>query len=382
MDQTLQIQLLRRCLMHQAAKTTQLESECSHSPLSRYTDKARFQQEVDQLFCAMPMAVTHSSQLPDDGFVTLDIFNNPLLISRDSEGQVHAFFNVCRHRGSILESVKKGCKHRFRCPYHGWTYSNKGELIAVPHQAIGFPELDRSERGLISIPCEERFGFVWLQLNDEPINIVAWLGDLERDMQWMACDKLRVFNSYDKVWNTNWKLFMEGGVESYHFRETHSKTIAPYFPDNLSVYDRIGNHFRSVLPKRNLGDLEKQTESEWDIRQVSNILYSLLPNMSLLVQPDHIAWISAMPLDVDKTHISIHSLVPQEPTEFDDKHWQRNFDIEVTALVEDFEMAEGIQKGLATRANETFLFGRFESALEEFHKVIDEIIMPGSSGVG
>ena len=113
------------------------------------------------------------------------------------------------------------------------------------------------------------------------------------------------------------------------------------------------------------------------LRENANILYSLYPVTSILVQPDHIAWIESEPLSPDETRITIHTLVPTDRlngTAEDDSLWRYNVDLTRRTLNEDFSLAETIQAGFRSGANEHVLFGLFEGALTAFHAVNEQYL--------
>ena len=87
--------------------------------------------EWETFFRDYPQVIGMSADLPEPGtFVTLADFGVPVLATRDASGAFRAFVNVCRHRGAMLEGEAKGRRSRFACPFHAWTYSNEGELVA------------------------------------------------------------------------------------------------------------------------------------------------------------------------------------------------------------------------------------------------------------
>ena len=130
-------------------------------PVSAYTDEAQFQAERQAVFFESPIAVALSLEIPDPGdFLTQTIMGKPLLFTRDKEGVLHCFINVCRHRGAKVCAAEKGHQSRFSCPYHAWTYSNKGELIGV-YGEDSFGDVDRASMGLAELPCDERSGVIF-----------------------------------------------------------------------------------------------------------------------------------------------------------------------------------------------------------------------------
>ncbi|MDJ0820421.1 MAG: SRPBCC family protein [Paracoccaceae bacterium] len=332
------------------------------------------------IFRRKPVVAAHSSELQgENAFVARNFMGLPLLLTRDAEGKAHAFLNVCRHRGAKLERDTAGCKRVFTCPYHAWSWTNQGQLRAVPQEAQGFPDLPRAERGLRRLPVAEAYGFIWIIANPEAAempDIDAWLSGLASDFDWMglADHRIAVVETFEI--KANWKVLVEGGLEAYHFRVAHKNTIAPHFPDNLMSYRQFGHHMRGVLPRNAMADLHSVPESDWQIRRDANLLYTLLPNIQMLVQQDHFMWFHFEPVSVDTTRFRMATTVPNSAPQNDEMeaHWRRNQKITVTALMEDFELGEEIQAGFASRGNPSHLFGRFEGALNRFNLAVEEMI--------
>ncbi len=384
MDRTTELELLDELLALKTNKTFYLEEETSKSPVSRYMSQDHFDREHQALFRNLPQMLAHSSELPDPGsFLRRDLAGLPLLITRDKDGDVHAFLNVCRHRGTQLVSEDSGCKHRFSCPYHAWTWNSGGELLAIPHQEQGFPGIDKSTLGLKALPCAERFGFIWVHPNaDVKLDLDQYLGPITSDLDWLQAGTLDVFAVEDKTFDVNWKILIEGGIESYHFKIAHKNTIGPYFQDNLSSYQMFGDHMRSILPRTALDDLPNQPRETWDIRTQTNIIYSIFPTSQFLVQSDHIVWIQMLPISANQTRLRLHTLAPKPSGgDFDmpASHWKKNHEITLMTLTEDFEIGESIQRGLSSGANDALIFGRYEGALESFNHVIDKHIAQNAS---
>ena len=127
MDQTTQVDLLDEILGLRAEKSAYLDESVTYSPVSRYLDQDRFQLEQQKLFWGYPLLVAHVSELAGEGdFLRRTIAGVPMLLTRDRQGQVNAFYNVCRHRGARLVEAESGCRHRFTCPYHAGPGTTKG----------------------------------------------------------------------------------------------------------------------------------------------------------------------------------------------------------------------------------------------------------------
>ena len=94
----------------------------------------------------------------------MDTAGVQILITRTQSGQVKAFVNMCSHRGAKL--MAEGCGHanKFTCPYHAWTFSTEGDLVAI-YSNDQFGDLDKSEHGLTELPCLERAGLIWVTVD-------------------------------------------------------------------------------------------------------------------------------------------------------------------------------------------------------------------------
>ena len=377
MERATQIELIRELLDLHDRRSPFLDEHWEKPDPERYQSGEFFARERDGIFLALPQIASHASELPGPGaFLTLEMSGRPLLLTRDEEGVARAFYNVCRHRGAQLVADVSGCRQRFSCPYHAWTWSNAGKLIGVPHEKAGFPDLDRDEHGLQALPCEEYAGWIWVSFAArDSIDVQSHLGDLAPDIVAMDAETHVVFDTTSRDIEANWKLLVEGGVESYHFRVAHKDTIAGLFLDNLSSYRCFGPHMRSVLPRSSLSELRDKPEESWNIGEHANVLYSLFPGSQFLVQEDHFVWIQGIPMGPNRTRMRLSTMIPREAnTPERQGYWRRNHRLTTTTLEEDFDLGEGIQRGLGSGANAHLNFGRFEGALVQFNRIVDEAI--------
>lgn len=374
MDRQAQIDLLRELRGLSEARSFFLGDAVEKSPVERYSSVQRFVLERDLIFRTMPLIAAHSSELAEPGcFLTLTLAGLPVLLTRGRDGAVNAFINVCRHRGARLVDDAGGCKSTFSCPYHGWTWDNAGELRGVPHEPAGFPGLDRKTFGLRRLPATERLGLIWVIADpDASAEFDPVITPLKADFEWLDMAGLVIARTDRIAPDANWKLLAEGGIEAYHFRVTHKHTIGPHFVDNLSSFQMLGPHMRSILPRVSIAALEAGHEADWEIRDHANILYTLLPADQFLLMQDHVAWIHAEPASESRTELRVSTLVPRdEMTEGKAEHWARNHAITMATLGEDFALNEAVQSGLGSGANTALTFGRFEGALHRFNAEIE-----------
>lgn len=375
MDRTTELQLIDELLNLREEQQHYLDEAVSYSHVDHYTSQSRFDVEQQKIFSALPIVVAHHSEVANSGdFVKREVANRSALVTRDSEGIARVFHNICRHRGTRLVDESQGCKHRFTCPYHAWTYSNQGDLISAPHLQSGFPDLDKATYGLKEIRSVERFGFIWMVLSDDAdVDIDTYFEPIAQDASAVGLDDLAIAADQSSVHQCNWKILVEGGIESYHFKVAHRKTIGPYFEDSLSTYQMLGSHMRSVLMRSSMHTLSSSDRSTWRLRDHANIIYTFFPLTQFLVQQDHVVWINSNPIGPNQTELRLVTLVPKSKLN-EEAYWAKNHAITTTTLAEDFAIGESIQSGLSSGANQVLTFGRFEGALKTFNDLVDSYL--------
>lgn len=113
---------------------------------SVYTDEELFQLELERIWYRTWVYVGHVSEVPKlNDFVVKSIGPQPVIMTRDGEGQIHLLLNRCPHRGNQVCLEHAGNRRSFTCPYHGWTFSNTGTLRGYPF-AAGYEGTDRRDR--------------------------------------------------------------------------------------------------------------------------------------------------------------------------------------------------------------------------------------------
>ena len=379
MNHEQELALIDRCIDADDQGTT-THGQQGQSSRHRYLSEERYDRELASLFAGLPSPGLHGSQLAaPNSYQTAATPLGDLLFTRDEGGTAHAFHNACQHRGSTLVTDDGGCRARLTCPYHAWSYATDGRLVGVPAKEQCFADLDTRKLGLREIPTVEKHGFVWLcpEAGAESAEVALddFLGDMGAALSWLSLEKLSIYRQTRNTWQGNWKIFAEGGLETYHFSVAHRDTIAPHFLRNTAIVDQMDAHFRVVMPNQRLGEMAKKPREQWSLKDCSHTLFSLMPGDSLLMQRDHVDWISMRPLAIDSTEITITSLIPEDvETLSPDRRafWQRNLDITDQVLTEDWVIGEGIQRSLSSGAIEDIQYGSNEWALAAFNQIIEQ----------
>jgi glycine betaine catabolism A len=195
-------------------------------PGRMFRDPAVYQAEVERLFQRAWQIVGREDELPRPGdFRTFEIGGSGVVLVRDRHGQLRAFHNVCRHRGTRLVEPAEGHDlTRFLCPYHAWTYDLDGRLIGAPFmgEVDGF---DRADFGLHPLALETWRGFVFLSLDPHPPDLAPALAGLAARAKPYPLERLRLAHRVVYDVHANWKLIVQNANECYHCQGVHPQLV-------------------------------------------------------------------------------------------------------------------------------------------------------------
>jgi phenylpropionate dioxygenase-like ring-hydroxylating dioxygenase large terminal subunit len=365
--------------------TTAMAGEVMRNPVVEYVDAARLAREKAELFRRYPLVLGHRSQVanPRD-FFTDDVAGVPVLVCRQDDGSVRAFLNVCRHRGTTVVFEECGHRRAFTCPYHAWTYRSDGSLAAIPYDD-GFAGLDRSTMGLVELPVEERHGLIWVVLTPgQPIDVASHLGALDEELASFAIEDYLLERSTVLRADMNWKIVVDGFLETYHLRFLHAGTIGPYLKTNLAPFEAFGRHGRMTVVRSSYdGVRDRIARGAEDLLPHVAGVYQIFPNTILIWQGDHFESWLVFPESDDPARvvIRVQLLAPRPTTSRDEqRHWDRNWKILMdTVLEEDFVVSQAIQRGFAVGAQDHVTFGRNEPALQHFHRALTDALGPAAA---
>lgn len=363
-----------------------VENNCGHQAdqtsvlaLTDFTDVQMLESEK-QMFANLPLIIGHSSELSKPGdFIVRELDQKSWLLVRGKDNQVRAFYNYCQHRGTKLVHETQGCKKRFSCPYHAWTYDTHGDLVGVPRIDL-FPDLDKSKKGLRQGHLEEAFGFYWLTQNPSKAQAVsAYLGGLVPELEALNLGEHKLYFDKTRDLNANWKLPIYAFLESYHIGTLHKDSIAEFFIENVAYSERHGPHIRSFVPRLNapeLAELDLETTNLSDYITPTNILF---PNVCMIGHPTSYSIISMFPGEKPGTATWRHMLlVPERPnTEAEKAHFDKTVAVldGVTYEKEDFWASEQIQEGIDAGALDELLLSKNESLLKEYGDTIKDYLL-------
>ncbi len=360
----------QRVLDHIDHKTTDTGCEIWREPVANYRSERLFQAEIEMLK-RLPIPFCPSAALPEPGsYVARSAAGTPLVVVRGEDGQVRAFRNACRHRGMQLADGE-GCAKAFVCGYHGWTYRLDGRLLQIPHDT-GFPGLDKSQHGLVSVRAEEKSGLVFVTQLASPIGD----GALDGLPELFAADQ-RIFVSTQSVADVNWKLFMEANLEGYHIKPTHKTSFYPYGFDNLNVVETFGRNARVTFPFRRIEKLRALPPDQRNLAGLVTYVYHLFPNVILAVLSNHTTMSVLEPLTTTQTRFHTYRLTNRGEASQEGSGEKAKRDanfVSDSGGKEDAAVIRAIQHGIDSGANTHFTYGHFEKAIVHFHKTLDSVL--------
>lgn len=184
-----------------------------------YTDGNIFAIELERIVYRNWIVAGHQSQLPDAGdFKVFKVAGESAIIVRGDDGDIRAFANVCRHRGSLVCLEAAGNARKFVCPYHGWTYDTAGKLVAARDMPDDF---DWEAHALKPVSCEIVHGLILVCFSGEPPSLDTCRKEMAEPMGMFDFEHLKVAAYKEYAIPANWKLSIENYQECYHCATAH-----------------------------------------------------------------------------------------------------------------------------------------------------------------
>ncbi|MBB2202354.1 aromatic ring-hydroxylating oxygenase subunit alpha [Gluconacetobacter tumulisoli] len=213
-------------------------------PGGLYTRDDVFAADIDIFFHRHWIFVGLECDVPEPGDVCgVDIGSTGIVLVRDEDGSVRAYYNVCRHRGARLVPSGRGIVGKLVCPYHQWTYELDGTLVLAPHMGQDF---DHACHGLRPVALRSIGGLLYACLSDDPPSDIDDLAaTMEPRLAPYGLRDARIAFEADIIENGNWKLVIENNRECYHCGSNHPELCASFIdldfgfdPATLSDEDR------------------------------------------------------------------------------------------------------------------------------------------------
>lgn len=345
--------------------TTFHRTSTSHLPGSRtmpreyYTSATILAEEKERILARGWNCVGRASRLAQPGdYFLRTIADESIIVLRDRQGTVRAFFNVCRHRGTRICRDESGrFPETIQCPYHAWTYSTDGRLVGAPHMqdVEGF---DKASHGLHPAAIVEWEGFLFVSLAEEPEPFAkVWAPMLER-VERFRLPSLAVGHQVTYDVRANWKLVFQNYSECLHCPTIHPKlaTVLPYQSgaNDLIEGPYLGGYMEirppnesATMTGRAAGRLVNPELSEEDRHRA--FYYTLMPNLLLSLHPDYVNYYLVSPLGTDRTLVESEWLFHPDTLAESANNIRDAIEFWDMTNRQDWDIVERSQLGIASR---------------------------------
>jgi glycine betaine catabolism A len=348
-------------------------------PAAYYVDAGYFRREMEALFERMWICAGRAEQVERPGqFFVREVLGESVIVTRAASGRVHAFYNVCRHRGTKLCTQPEGTfAGSIQCPYHAWTYDLEGRLVGAPHMDE-VSHFRRADYPLHQVHADVWDGHVFLCLSADPQPLLTQLDDLPGKFTPWRMGDLRLGHRIVYDIRANWKLLIQNYNECLHCPNLHpalnklshylsgenEPLRATYMGGRMDLRPGVATlSMDGMCPRAFLPGL-----SEEDVRRV--YYYAIFPNMLLSLHPDYMLVHTLWPVAPDRTinicewHFHPEALAPPQARVSDA--------VEFWDLTnrQDWQVCELSQAGISSRAYTPGPYSNREDLLFAFDRMI------------
>jgi choline monooxygenase len=358
----------------------------SHSINTRcYTDPKFLKIEQEQVFHRSWQFLCHEEKLRAAGsYVTLNIEGPPIVAIRNRDGELRAYYNVCKHRGHELLSGE-GQTKRITCPYHAWTYDLDGALVTAP-RSEHLENFAQQKICLDPVQIETFCHLVFINLNPDAAPLAEQSGNLAHEVMEYAPDlaKLTFATRLTYRIKANWKAVVDNFLECYHCPVAHKGFSSMIDMDTYKV--KTHGIYSSHMAKAKLG--ENKAYNIADATVTDHAVWFLWPNITLMRYPgrgNFMVW-RFYPISETETHEEFDFFFETATASETEKEALRFID--EVLQPEDISLVESVQRGMGTPA---FNSGRYmvdiegsgasEHAVHHFHGLILDAYQRASESV-
>ncbi len=339
-----------------------------------YTDPKWFELDRQAVIARSWQWVCHVEKLRQPGsYVTTEIAGRPIVLTRDRDGVLRAFYNVCKHRAHALLSGE-GSTTRIMCPYHAWVYRLDGQLVRAPHTE-NLVDFDTHDICLDQVKVEEFCGFVFVNLDAAAPSLGEQSGDLETEIRYWApdIDKLTFGHRLSYDIKSNWKNVVDNFLECYHCPTAHKD-----FCDlvDMDTY-KVTTH---GIYSSHMAEAGKGANSAYDVSNATvrtHAVWWLWPTTCLMRYPGRSSMIvlNIIPAGPDRT-LETYDFFLETP-EPNDMELEAIRYLDTVLQVEDIGLVESVQRGMSTPAftqgrivHDPDGSGKSEHAVHHFHGLV------------
>ena len=347
-----------------------------------YTTEAFYQAEVREIFMKEWLGVGRTDEIANPGdYLCVDVAEEPVVVLRDKDGEVRAFSRACRHRGACVVEGRGNAKF-FRCPFHGWTYDLRGNLIAA-RQMEETGDFDRSQWPLPEIRAEIWGGFIFINFDRDAAPLSPRLTGLAETFARYRFGELRA-TGVMSYWNEcNWKLSCEQAMDMYHVPDTHympraaariGKTFGEEDPHGAWTvsYSPLEREYPYITGTNQNETLFPAIEGLNHFERTSFNLILIYPSTIIGVLPHGALTFYFYPVGVNRTNVTLNLYYTDAAFEIDgyEAHLHETQDGFITTNNQDMHSARITQIGMNSRLLNPGRFSYMERTTWELDRYV------------
>jgi len=349
-------------------------ASASTPPTSWYTDSAMLTLEREKVFRRTWQYAASLDLLTFPGnYAAVDINGIPVALTRGQDGELRAFYNVCRHRAGV---VARGCGNRksLQCQYHGWLYGLDGKLRNAP-EFDGVENFDKDDFGLIPIRVEAWGGFVFVNMDQAAPSLLDVLGNIPEETRQFDFSTLRKVERREYIVNANWKVYIDNYLEGYHIPIAHPGLFkeVDYDKYRVDTFRYYSSQYAPIRPIRTEDPAGRVfTELKGDEQA---FYYWIFPNFMINIYPGNVQNNIVIPLGHDKTLVVFEWYFADPGTPEAWNNLQDGIAFSDNVQKEDTEICEDVQRNLEAGV---YKQGRYsvkrENGVYHFHQLMQEFL--------
>lgn len=357
-------------------------------PSRAYLDPALLDEERARVFGRTWQPVCGVAEVAEPGQqLACQVGGEPLVVVRDLDGTLRAYFDVCPHRaGPLTQGPGSSCRRKtLQCRYHGWTFGLDGKLVHGPglRELEGLADPGRFDRRDFSLRpvAVDTFGpLVFVHLDAPPRRtLLEHLGEIVEETADLGLSQMVLCERREYPVRSNWKVYVDNYVEGYHIPLVHPALMRELDYPAYRVETRRW-HSKQHAPIRPLSEADPggaPREYSPDDGDGTGRFYWVFPNLMLNCYPDHLQLNVVVPRSVDETVVLFewYARDPERPGLRE--KIRSHADFAETVQAEDATICEAVQARLRSRAYDT---GRFvpahENGVHQFQSLLRQYLAP------
>lgn len=215
---------------------------------SRYHSREFMELEWKFLWPRVWLLAGVTADIPEVGdYTVFAIGYEEIIVVRQDDGSIKAFYNVCPHRGNKVCLNEQGSVPRFTCAFHGWQFGCDGKLERITDEETFDPRLIAHRPGLSEVRCDAIGGLIFVNMDGKAPPLREWIGLPEGYIENYEIDRMRVVRHVRSEWRANWKTGVDSFYETYHLPHIHPQTQGVM--EDFSQVDLYPNGFsRMIVP--------------------------------------------------------------------------------------------------------------------------------------